>query len=240
VLPARPGVRVPPNQVRIVIATEHALLGDGLRSILETRSRLCAFLDVGTGVQAALRAGTLRADVLLIDLSLAKLIVPDALRSLAAAVPVVILSDASGPIDPRMAHALGVRGVIDMRAGATALLAVVGSLLPHDDWSHANGSNGSGRREPSQALSPGAFALTQRERQVLELVAEAWANKQIAQRLDITEDTVKRHVTNMFDKIGVSNRVELALFAAQYASLLAESLSPQMPTLQARAAGSNR
>lgn len=238
---ARPGVPLtPPRCARIVIATEHALLRDGLRSLLETQWRLCTVLDAGTGPQAALRAAWLRADLLLLDFSLSTLLAAHELRSLAEDIPIVILSDASGSHDRRAAHALGVRGVIEKNAGATALLAVVRSVLPRDHRLNIDNGDEPAAHRASPALAPGAFELTQRERQVLELVAEAYANKEIAERLDIAEDTVKRHLTSVFDKIGVSNRVELALFATQHDDLLADLDLPATPILRARAANSRQ
>jgi DNA-binding NarL/FixJ family response regulator len=58
-----------------------------------------------------------------------------------------------------------------------------------------------------------SYGLTPREIEVIALVTEGCSNKDIAQRLNITEDTVKRHLTNIFDKVGMSTRLELALFA---------------------------
>jgi two-component system, NarL family, nitrate/nitrite response regulator NarL len=58
-----------------------------------------------------------------------------------------------------------------------------------------------------------SFGLTNREIEVITLVTEGCSNREIASRLNITEDTVKRHLTNIFDKVGMSTRLELALFA---------------------------
>jgi two-component system, NarL family, nitrate/nitrite response regulator NarL len=63
------------------------------------------------------------------------------------------------------------------------------------------------------SAQPRNYGLTQREIEVIRLVTEGCSNREIASRLEITEDTVKRHLTNVFDKIGMSTRLELALFA---------------------------
>jgi DNA-binding NarL/FixJ family response regulator len=72
-------------------------------------------------------------------------------------------------------------------------------------------------RELSQKLGNSeprrSFGLTQREIEVVGLVTEGCSNREVASRLSITEDTVKRHLTNIFDKVGMSTRLELALFA---------------------------
>lgn len=59
------------------------------------------------------------------------------------------------------------------------------------------------------------FGLTQREKQVIALIGAGYTNKDLAQKLGITENTAKHHLTNIFDKLGVSNRLELVLFAVE-------------------------
>jgi len=66
------------------------------------------------------------------------------------------------------------------------------------------------------AKPPQDFGLTPRELQIIRAIVEACGNKEIAERLAITEKTVKHHLTNTFDKVGVSNRLELALFALHH------------------------
>jgi DNA-binding NarL/FixJ family response regulator len=67
----------------------------------------------------------------------------------------------------------------------------------------------------SAATANSAFGLMRRERQVLELVAAGHPNKDIALRFAISEDTIKHHLTRMFDKVEVSNRLELAIWATE-------------------------
>jgi DNA-binding NarL/FixJ family response regulator len=68
-------------------------------------------------------------------------------------------------------------------------------------------------REPAGAARP--FGLTPREREVLSLVVEGCPNKEIAQRFAVSEETIKHHLTRMFDKVGAANRLELALTATR-------------------------
>lgn len=64
--------------------------------------------------------------------------------------------------------------------------------------------------------SPQDFRLTRREREILRLIVQGDTNKGIAEQLTVSEDTVKHHLTNIFDKTGASNRLELALFAVHH------------------------
>jgi DNA-binding NarL/FixJ family response regulator len=70
-------------------------------------------------------------------------------------------------------------------------------------------------RESARAVPPANFGLTDRELQIAALVVTAAGNKEIADKLGISEKTVKRHMSNIFDKVGVSSRTELALFAVR-------------------------
>jgi DNA-binding CsgD family transcriptional regulator len=72
--------------------------------------------------------------------------------------------------------------------------------------------------KPSSIPSEGRqdFGLTFRERQIIALVAAAYTNKDVAQKLGISQNTAKNHLTNVFDKLGVSNRLELLIFAVEH------------------------
>jgi two-component system, NarL family, nitrate/nitrite response regulator NarL len=221
-------------RARVVIATEHVLFHDGLRSLLEAEWPVCTVVDAGTGLEAAVRATQLHADVLILDLALALNRFPhlELLRQLVRAVPTVVLFEAGNVLDEATLHGLGVRSVIDKRHTGTVLRDAIQSVLDQSGrLSRAHGLEGkkSSRRAAVPPAEAGLFDLTLRERQILALVAAAYPNKEIARRLEISEDTVKRHLTSIFDKVGVSNRVELTLFAVHH-GLLADSLPPRAPT----------
>ena len=73
------------------------------------------------------------------------------------------------------------------------------------------------RSEPGSAVqAPQPFGLTPREREVLTFVVQGCGNKEIAQRLAVSEETIKHHLTRMFDKVGAANRLELALAATRH------------------------
>ena len=208
--------------------------------MFESAWQFCTVIDAGIGLEAAFRATQLQPDLLLLDLSLSPALPRDLLRTLAASLPVVVLTDRADDFDEPARRALGVCGSIDKRSRASDLLALVHSvLIGTDDVRTQASHHDAPERDGAGVRSPRIFALTLREREVLALVAAAYPNREIAHRLVITEDTVKRHLTSVFDKTGVSNRVELALFAAQH-HLLADSLPPRIPTARARAVVASR
>ena len=232
--------RMPPMRVRLVIATPLVLFHDALRSMFEAAWQFCTVIDAGVGLEAAFRATQLQPDLLLLDFSLSSALPRDVMRTMAASLPVVVLTDDPEDFDEPAMRALGICGVIDKRSRARDLLALVQAVLVDNDDPRAQSPQ---HDQPPRHLPPvpstRAFALTLREREVLALVAAAYPNREIAHRLVITEDTVKRHLTSVFDKTGVSNRVELALFAARH-HLLADSLPPRTPTSRARSAVASR
>jgi len=119
----------------------------------------------------------------------------------------------------------GAHGVVLKAAGATALLEsirsvhggeyVVGREVMADLMTAVRGFSDETRREVA-AISPRAFGLTVRERQIVAAVVDASPNREIAEKLAISEKTVKHHLTSIFNKVGVSNRLELALFATHH------------------------
>ena len=232
--------RIPPLRVRLVIATPLVLFHDALRSMFEAAWQFCTVIDAGVGLEAAFRATQLQPDLLLLDISLSSALPSDVMRTLAASVPVIVLADTPDDFDESGMRALGICGLIDKRSRAGDVLALVHSVLIDTDDRRAHAPERSSHERPRVDGRKGrAFALTLREREVLALVAAAHPNREIAHRLVITEDTVKRHLTSVFDKTGVSNRVELALFAAQH-HLLADSLPPRTPAARGRSAVASR
>ena len=230
----------PPNRVVIVIAAEQALFRDGLRSLLETEWQLSSVLEAGSGSDLALDTTKLQPDLLVLDLAYPDVPAPDVLRKLAAKVPVIVLWDERNRADHEAVRDLGIWRSIDKRLGATALLDAIRPVLTKGR--NRTDASDFGLSDLPAALSVTAdpyFGLTRRERQILAAVASAFPNREIARRLAITEDTVKRHLTSIFDKVGVSNRVELTLFAVHH-GLVDGSLSLEKPAAPPRVSRSLR
>jgi DNA-binding NarL/FixJ family response regulator len=116
---------------------------------------------------------------------------------------------------------LGARGVILKQAAQDSLLEAIRTVTQGNYWLPQERIQDivqifqslatSGKSKPATK-----FGLTLRELEVVRAVAEGCTNRDIAHKLSISEDTVKRHLTNIFDKVGVSSRVELALFALNH------------------------
>jgi two-component system nitrate/nitrite response regulator NarL len=193
------------GDVRIVVANEEPLLRHGLKLLLQRHG--CRVVGEAEDlVQAIDLAYALQPDVLLLDLA-APAGMDTTLRTMDAWCPfvrtIVLTAD---DIDVRDEHGGGTN-VVRKDAPVAHLLQAV-RPAPRGERRTAVRSRRKG--------STNRFGLTRREIQIVVAVAEGESNKGIALRLSITEDTVKHHLSNIFDKAGVFSRLELALFAVHH------------------------
>lgn len=210
--------------IRIVIADDHAIFRDALQALLEAEKDFRVIGNVGDGRAAVSLVRELRPDVLLLDVAMPHVDGIEALRQISEAgssTRVILLSGAIEKADIVTAIQLGARGLVLKESGAAVLLKGIRGVMSGQYWI--------GREAVSNLLevlrsliSRGGnaprneFGLTAREIEIVGAVVAAYGNKEIAQRFQISEKTVKHHLTNIFDKLGVSNRLELALLAVHH------------------------
>jgi DNA-binding NarL/FixJ family response regulator len=202
--------------IRVLIADDHAIVRHGLERLIATADDLHLVGMAADGSEAVVLAGASRPDVVLMDLSMAGMDGVEATRRIVAAddgVRVVVLT--SFGEEQRITDALnaGAHGYLLKHIDPEDLLAAIRSAhagdVPLDPRA--------GRVLLEQRHREGrAHELTRREEEVLRLVGQGLANKQIARRLGIGERTVKAHLTNVFQRIGVSDRVQAALWAREH------------------------
>ncbi|HZD33165.1 MAG TPA: response regulator transcription factor, partial [Candidatus Angelobacter sp.] len=129
---------------------------------------------------------------------------------------IIVLTAAIERIQIVQALQLGARGVVMKEAATQLLMKAIRTVMAGEYWigREAVGDivefmrlNASGDRPPKN------FGLTKREMDILTTIVAGLSNKEIARKFALSEDTVKHHLTNIFDKVGVSSRLELALFA---------------------------
>ena len=206
--------------IRVLIADDHAMFRAGLRKLLEAEPDMQVLGEAENGERAIVLTHQLQPDVLLLDLAMPGMSGLDALRELSrpdVRTRTVILT---ASVEPSQIHELvrsGAAGVLAKTAATELLYKCVRAVAAGDYWV--------GRDQIStlvealteaqtQRQSPRRPAgLTPRELDVIRLLCQGFSNKEIAARLSISEDTVKHHFTNSFDKTGTSSRTELAMFA---------------------------
>jgi NarL family two-component system response regulator LiaR len=200
----------------VLVVDDHAVVREGLRAFLELQDGIEVVGEAADGEEALAAADRLRPDVVLIDLVMPRLDGVSALRALRERLPavrVIVLTsflDDDKLLPALRAGAAGyllknaqpqelVRAVRVAHAGEALLDPVVAARLVES-------------LATSEAARP-LERLTPREREVLELIGRGFPNKRIAQRLDLSEKTVKTHVGHVLAKLGVTDRTQAAVFA---------------------------
>ena len=212
-----------PNAVTIVIADDHQIFRDGLHRLLEIEGDMQVIGGAADAEQALALTRTLHPDVLLLDLAMPRVSGLEALRELSeereAPTRVIMLTAAIDRVDIVKALQLGARGVV-LKESATALLMKgIRAVMNGEYWIGREAVTDlvfalrTVRGESDRTEAPVDHGLTDRELQITRLVVAATGNREIAEKLGISEKTVKHHMTNIFNKLGVSSRLELALFA---------------------------
>lgn len=209
--------------MRIVLADDHRLFRTSLRSLLETRG-LEVVGEAGDGHQAIALAETLKPDLVLMDLSMPGLNGIEATRHLTAAMPdlkVVVLTASMEDEDLFEALRAGAHGYLLKSLEADSFFEFLDRAIAGDPALTPQLSRkvleAFSRRDLPKSKADDPDSLTDRERDVLELMVEGiTSNRQIAKRLDVTENTVKYHVRNILDKLHLSNRAQAVSHALRH------------------------
>lgn len=205
----------------VLLADDDPIVREVVRARLSAAHDFQVIGEAEDGRAALEQVERLRPDVLLLDLLMPNLPGIEALQELSSKRShghTIIFSSAAGPQQIVQALQLGARGILSKNHIAS-LESALRAVLAGKYWVEDREVSDVGTllHELSQKLASTEprrnFGLTQREIEVIGLVTEGCSNREVASRLSITEDTVKRHLTNVFDKVGMSTRLELALFA---------------------------
>jgi two-component system, NarL family, response regulator LiaR len=202
--------------IRVLVVDDHAVVREGLRTFLSLQDGIEVVGEAGDGREAVAAAERERPDVVLMDLVMPRLDGVEAMRELRTRVPaarVIVLTSfldddrllpairagAAGYLLKNVEPSELARAVRAADAGEALIDPVVAARL-------VNALADNHRSEPS---------LTEREQEVLDLLARGYANKRIARELGISEKTVKTHVGHVLAKLGVADRTQAALYAAR-------------------------
>jgi DNA-binding NarL/FixJ family response regulator len=198
----------------IIIIDDHALVREGLRGILQAQEDMQVAGEAGDSVTAVSLAAREHPDIVLLDIEIPGGEVTATVRQIHERSPgsrVIILSMYEGPHLVRALLTAGIRGYLLKSIHWQELVVAIRAVHADDDRVVLGVSQESlgGLRQTT-----GAGALSARELEVLALVGQALSNSQIASRLSLTEATVKRHLRNIFVKLGAVSRIDAVNKAA--------------------------
>jgi two-component system nitrate/nitrite response regulator NarL len=211
--------------IRLLIADDHPIVRDGLKKLLLLEDDFEVVGEATDGREVLDKVRELDPDVLLLDLRMPNLDGLGALQALSQVnkrTRVIVLTASEDKNEFVQAMKMGCSGIVLKQTAPDLIVKSIRKVHSGEIWldSHttaavmrqfstglegsASGSGGKGRER-----SP----LSTREREIVALVAQGYKNKEMAEKMFISEQTVKNHLHNIFDKLGVSDRLELALYA---------------------------
>ncbi len=210
------------NSIRVLIADDHAIVRDGVRALLALSDDITVVGEAANGQQAVELARTLRPDVILMDIAMPGLGGLEATIEIRKDNPqakILVLTQYEDREYIRRFLKAGVSGYVLKKAAGSELTTAIravsrGGLVLDPDVAREAMREQGGPATSGQAADP-YEALTDREKQVLKLVAEGHSNKEVAELLDISVKTAMSHREHIMQKLDLHSRTDLIKFAIQ-------------------------
>lgn len=211
--------------IRVMIVDDHAVIRTGLRMLIEQDQTMTVVAMAGTPAEALLMAEREKPDIIVLDLMLGDEDGLEFLPQLCKASPnsrVLVLTGVQATDSHRMAIRRGAMGIVLKQQAAELLLKAIQKVHAGEVWidrSMMGSVLTDVRNEKHEEPDPEATkitSLTRREREVIALVSEGLKNKLIGERLFISETTVTHHLSSIFSKLEVSDRLELIIYAFRH------------------------
>ena len=202
--------------IRIILVDDHAIVREGVRAVLDEHDDFCVVGEYANGADAIAAAGALAPDVALVDLKMPGLTAPQTISGLLERVPrlrVLVFTSFGEDALIRATLDAGAIGFLLKDALQHDLVSAIRSVASGDAFLAP-----AAQRQLMELLRKPQAArdtLTARENVVLKLVAEGLSNKQIANRLHLTEGTVKGYVSQILAKLRLEDRTQVALYAVR-------------------------
>ena len=217
------------SKIRIVVADDHPIFRDGLCKLLALEEDFEVVGQAEDGRQVLDVLQQFEPDILLLDLKMPNLDGLSTLQRLQAArnrTKVIVLTASEDKNEFVQAMKLGTAGIVLKQTATELLIKSIRKVHAGEIWLDSHTTAAVIRQLTSTEESPPVqqapardrerSPLSQREREIVALVAQGFKNKEMAEKMFISEQTVKNHLHNIFDKLGVSDRLELALYAIHH------------------------
>ena len=216
---------IPDKPIRILIADDHPIFRDGLKRLLAAEKDFEVVGEAGHGNEVLPAVERHSPDILLLDLKLPGthgLAILQKMQAAQSTTKVIVLTASEDKSEFVQAMKLGTSGIVLKQSATELLFKSIRKVFAGEIWLDARTTAAVIRQFASGEELPAVpgngrtrerLPLSQREREIVTLVAQGFKNKEMAEKMFISEQTVKNHLHNIFDKLGVSDRLELALYA---------------------------
>jgi DNA-binding NarL/FixJ family response regulator len=207
---------------RILISDDAPVFRDGLRNLVESQAEMLVAGESAVGIEVVNLARELRPDIILLGLGSPQRSALDVLNALANINPpirILVLASEAEETSILEAFYRGAHGIVLRGAPREVLLKSIRNVVAGQYWLDGESvpilieALRKPPASPKGAAPVKDFGLTPHELKIVQKIANASSNKEMGQELSISERTVKHHLTNIFNKLGISSRVELAVFA---------------------------
>lgn len=219
-------LKVAVEPIRVVLIDEQGLFRAGVKSLMNSHPGIVVIGETGTGRDAVALVEQEQPDIILLDINLdgesSLDIIPDLAKASETARIVILTGEQDEELQRRAVH-LGAVGLVSKNKSPETLIKAVERVYAGEVWLDrtmtASVLGEMARGRPRKKTDPEAVrieSLTGRERQVIVAVGEGLKNKQIAGRLFISDVTVRHHLTSIYSKLDVANRLELIIYAYRH------------------------
>ena len=193
--------------LRLIIADDHALFRQGLKSLLLLQADIEVVAEIELASEVVRAVTATNCDVLLLDLQMDRWMMED-IPQLIRLTNVIVLTASESAENGVRALRLGAKGIVQKRFAIETLMMAVRSVAEGLVWMPPTVQTEFARQESTSGKE-----LTPRESEIVRYVASGLRNNEVAERLSITESTVKTHLNNIFQKLDVRDRLELTHYA---------------------------
>ena len=210
--------------IRVVLADDHPIVRDGLRKLLSLEDDIQIVGEASDGHEVVRVVQETRPDIVVLDLRMPNLDGIGALQALQTVEvkpKVIVLTASEDKNEFVQAMKLGCSGIVLKQTAPELIVKSIRKVFAGEIWldSHTTAAVMRQFAQPTDVMGSQPARgrerspLSQREREIVSLVAQGYKNREMAEKMFISEQTVKNHLHNIFDKLGVSDRLELALYA---------------------------
>lgn len=203
--------------IRLLLVDDHGIVREGLRALLDDDEEFVIVGEASNGDEACAAVRRLSPDIVLMDLKMPGMAASDAIRVIRASSPqvkVVALTSYAEDGQVREIVAAGAQGYVLKDVTKADFITALKSVASGQTWLHPLAQRSLIEQLRNREVDPLAL-LTQRERSVLDLIARGMSNRQIGDRLHLTEGTVKGYVSTILAKLKLDDRTQAALFAVE-------------------------